>query len=74
MRCVRETDDSSGEREVGDATVAMRRQIQRNYIRLVNEVDPVRDVMDHLIQGGAVSIETKDRINAVQGSTAVSMT
>jgi len=40
----------------------IRTQVVRNYRQFVAEVDPRGGIMDHLIEAGVVSIETKERI------------
>jgi len=40
----------------------MRTQVVRNYRQFVAEVDPRGGIMDHLIEAGVVSVETKERI------------
>jgi len=40
----------------------IRTQVVRNYRQFVAEVDPKGGIMDHLIEAGVVSIETKERI------------
>jgi len=40
----------------------IRIQVVRNYRQFVAEVDPKGGIMDHLIEAGVVTIETKDRI------------
>jgi len=40
----------------------IRTQVVRNYRQFVVEVDPRGGIMDHLIEAGVVSIETKERI------------
>ena len=40
----------------------IRTQVVRNCRQFVAEVDPKGSIMDHLIEAGVVSIETKERI------------
>ena len=40
----------------------IRTQVVRNYRQFVADVDPNGGIMDHLIETGVVSIETKERI------------
>jgi len=40
----------------------IRTLVVRNYRQFVAEVDPRGGIMDHLIEAGVVSIETKERI------------
>jgi len=40
----------------------IRTQVVRHYRQFVAEVDPRGGIMDHLIEAGVVSIETKERL------------
>ena len=45
-----------------EANDDIRTQVVRNYRQFVADVDPKGGIMDHLIEAGVVSIETKERI------------
>ena len=44
------------------ANDVIRTQVVRHYRQFVAEVDPRGGIMDHLIEAGVVSVETKERI------------
>ena len=48
--------------QAGTTNDVIRTQVVRRYRQFVAEVDPKGGIMDHLIEAGVVSVETKERI------------
>jgi len=55
-------DDDDDDDAAVTANDVIRTQVVRNYRQFVAEVDPRGGIMDHLIEAGVVSIETKERV------------